>query len=687
MCRRLLLSIVVAGLTVVLAGTVRAQLPTDPPVRQELGLPDVVAGDLEEPDCRLCHDEDDEQGTVPNRHHLLWNQPIPSGSIVPYPDADGDGNDDTTYGCLNCHDTSFDAAAVRDCTACHTSSPHHRTQAATDRQCSTCHGDFVDDYDDGHYIPTYSPSLVTPYTGLHGDGFYDGDRTRPEMENLGTGVLDIPPGNHDGNAAAGLILGSSGQNNDILIDHTSRGSTATFRVTVVHQVGIDPPTAVWSPGFNLEAGKLTITFDPGVTTANEMVDVINAATGTPPENSLDAELDHSEGEGTGLFPETHYEPEGGEPLNSRGFGAGSCSYCHDADDAPGGIIVDNHDTHHGIDLGIGTGSNVKAGTPDDPNPGGEWRKCNICHDYTGRGGTYHDNGGETFALHIRICEECHGPDTLHNIQGESPNAGSIGTVVVGGEDTGYGHVGRDAGPGDSDCWGCHGFPMGASASAPRSGPIVPAIYNADRKVIKAGTDALVILSGASFRNMADGVPFESEVVLTASDGSSVTLTPDAITDEGILVTIPGTTARGNYTVQAVKNGNVKSNPVAISIIPEVTISSATADGLVTIKGNGFGGYAKGSGTSVTTARTWGWGRWARTTAVEASVVSWNDTEIVANFGSAPKEVTVNSVFGSATAEAQSARQSRSRGPRATRSTTPDSGTETKPRNSLWRWWW
>jgi hypothetical protein len=32
-------------------------------------------------------------------------------------------------------------------------------------------------------------------------------------------------------------------------------------------------------------------------------------------------------------------------------------------------------------------------------------------------------------------------------------------VVVGGEDAGYGHVGRDAGVGDSDCWGCHGFAM------------------------------------------------------------------------------------------------------------------------------------------------------------------------------------------------------------------------------------
>jgi hypothetical protein len=66
---------------------------------------------------------------------------------------------------------------------------------------------------------------------------------------------------------------------------------------------------------------------------------------------------------------------------------------------------------------------------------------------------------------IRDCERCHGPDSLHNIQVDSTNADNIGTIVIGGEDAGYGHVGRDAGPGDSDCWGCHGF-----SSAPLPDP-------------------------------------------------------------------------------------------------------------------------------------------------------------------------------------------------------------------------
>jgi hypothetical protein len=41
---------------------------------------------------------------------------------------------------------------------------------------------------------------------------------------------------------------------------------------------------------------------------------------------------------------------------------------------------------------------------------------------------------------IRVCEGCHGPDSLHNIQADSPKT-PTGTLVVGGEDAGYGHVG------------------------------------------------------------------------------------------------------------------------------------------------------------------------------------------------------------------------------------------------------
>ena len=207
---------------------------------------------------------------------------------------------------------------VRDCIVCHTSSAHHTTPAAKSGDCVSCHGDIVDNIGDGHYIPTYSPSAVTP------------------------------------------------------------------------------------------------------------------------------------------------SPSGGDglPLNSLGNGAGACNYCHDQDDPVAPIILSNANLHHDATL-----------------------NCLWCHSAHG-----------TVSLYIRVCEGCHGPDSLHSIQADSPAPGNIGTIVVGGEDAGYGHVGRDAGPGDSDCWGCHGF---AEPFAPRSGPLIPAIYDTDLAVITAGTDTTVFVAGGS----------------------------------------------------------------------------------------------------------------------------------------------------------------------------------------------
>ena len=67
-----------------------------------------------EDDCRACHDSG-----VPDRHHRLYGQLIGQDSAVPYPDANGDGAPEITYGCLNCHDPSL--SVERDCVACHAS--------------------------------------------------------------------------------------------------------------------------------------------------------------------------------------------------------------------------------------------------------------------------------------------------------------------------------------------------------------------------------------------------------------------------------------------------------------------------------------------------------------------------------------------------------------------------------------
>jgi hypothetical protein len=182
--------------------------------------------------------------------------------------------------------------------------------------------------------------------------------------------------------------------------------------------------------------------------------------------------------------------------------------------------------------------------------------------------------------------------------------------------------------------------------------MVPTIYESDGTVVTAGKETMLILTGAAFTSINGGVLFESDVVLAAADGSSVILTPDVMLEqEAIAVTIPADTAPGNYRLRAVQadgefNALVKSNPVVVSVVPEVTISRAMARrGIVTIVGTGFGGYAKGSGTSVTGMT----GASALRGVSEATIISWSDTRIKADFRSrTPKEVTVRSVFGTDT---------------------------------------
>ncbi len=460
MYRKLIPFLAIVGAVLFFASVSLADVPA-PPVEQSLGKDDVLAGDLVEADCRICHDTG-----VPDRHHMLYGTAV-GGSTPPYPNPGGD----TNWTCVSCHSDAF--VLERDCTVCHTASPHHGAGSTADSgDCQSCHN-LVDNIGDGHNIPSYSPTLVTP---------------RP----------------------------SSG-------------------------------------------------------TADE--------------------------------------------LNAYGNSAGACDYCHDGDDAVTPVLIQSNQTlHHAT----GFGSDAT--------------KCAWCHDLAAPA-----------EEKIRRCEGCHGPDSLHNIQADSP-ASPPGTVVVGGEDAGYGHVGRDQGPTDSDCWGCHGFGVPKSDGVPNISAIIPTLYNSDRSVVDAGVATVVNLRGAALTNITDGKQYKSIVVMTGADGSAVKLAPGLITQGVVSVTIPASTAAGNYDLRAVKTNAdgdpVPSNPVAISVKPNVAITGVTVNGTtLTITGSGFSGYAPGSGTIVA-----GEGQAA------ATILAWTDTAIVARFDAAPGQVTVSSVFGSASAE-------------------------------------
>jgi len=445
--------ITVAGITLLFASAGFANVPP-PPVNQTIGMADTEFGNQNQTTCRACHDITPPENV--DRHHVLMNTVIPDPTVAP------NGTPGENYGCLSCHNTNLDPIEFiveRDCLQCHTSSPHHETAAAVGGDCKSCHGDLVDNMGDGHVIPTYTPSLVTP-----------------------------------------------------------------------------------SP---------------------------------------------SDGTGPG--------------------GAGACDYCHDeGTDTDSGIVVsDNEDNHHGT--GLNTGPN-----------------CVWCH----KGG----NPGSNDADIIRTCEGCHGFESLHNIAIDSDGGG----LVVGGELPGYSHVGSD-----DDCWGCHGF---TAASAPGTGPITPYISSTDASVVTTGSDTMITLTGAAFTNIVYGFEWSSHVRLTADDNSSVNLTPDAITQGTLTVTIPGTTVPGNYTLQVVKDTqqtvDAASNPVVLTVKPEVVITDVVCFrflGIMFIAGSGFGEKPVGTDDYIN--------------AVEGdrslNVIFWRDNAIWAFGSSCSGTVTVNALFGSA----------------------------------------
>jgi hypothetical protein len=164
-----------ATLAILLMASVCWGKEPPPPVNQSLGIPDSVFDRLVEADCRGCHNQTPPISAVnptylPDRHHLLVGKPVPTGTAAPNPTV-GKG----TYECLTCHTQVWDPATFsfvftnfNDCMLCHSQNlgggtVHHMTAKAQGGDCVVCHGGFVQNMNDGHYIPTYKPSLVTPW--------------------------------------------------------------------------------------------------------------------------------------------------------------------------------------------------------------------------------------------------------------------------------------------------------------------------------------------------------------------------------------------------------------------------------------------------------------------------------------------------------------------------------------------
>lgn len=110
--RRVAISLAAVGLTLLSVPDRADSLVS--PAAGNFEIYGIAVGESFEDDCRVCHDSG-----VPDRHHLLSGQLVVQDSVAPYPDANGDGFPDATYGCLSCHGASF--AVERNCVVCHTS--------------------------------------------------------------------------------------------------------------------------------------------------------------------------------------------------------------------------------------------------------------------------------------------------------------------------------------------------------------------------------------------------------------------------------------------------------------------------------------------------------------------------------------------------------------------------------------
>lgn len=126
-------------------GAAAAVMALPPPAPQALGIYDAKFTTFTRDECLGCHGSD---AILVPRHHNLINS--------------------KNMACLDCHTMvpdgtgGFTFADFRTCNVCHTSSPHHMSAKAVAQDCQFCHGSFIDNPLDGHYVPTYAVSSVTP---------------------------------------------------------------------------------------------------------------------------------------------------------------------------------------------------------------------------------------------------------------------------------------------------------------------------------------------------------------------------------------------------------------------------------------------------------------------------------------------------------------------------------------------
>jgi hypothetical protein len=328
---------------------------------------------------------------------------------------------------------------------------------------------------------------------------------------------------------------------------------------------------------------------------------------------------------------------------------GGCFACHDDDLTASPELLNPDETHHGArmyqgyqcnDCHVSKGFRAEPVPDRNPGPNANYMKVwlNVAYPtYTSmfnwdtstskfefRNSTMIQNGD---TLNGTACEKCHSVQTLHNIE---VDAG----INIPGQVPGKGHIGNA-----SDCNGCHSAAVIASDN-PYPGEKSVGLNGVNPGRITAGVATDVTLTGDNFVE----APYQTVVLV---DGNAVS--QKSITDAQIVVTIPASLAKGGHSI-VVKKGKVTSGLRMLSVSPVSTITSAKLrSGVLTITGAEFGPQppADFADLGVFVTHTVTVKRKITTTTFKANVISWTNTQIVVNAGTAAvnDKITVKTLNG------------------------------------------
>jgi len=283
-----------------------------------------------------------------------------------------------------------------------------------------------------------------------------------------------------------------------------------------------------------------------------------------------------------------------------------CEACHQPSATQ--QIFANKDTHHSTGIG------------QDGSPVGN---CTWCHAATGT-----DNN-----FTIRACEACHGIASLHSIQGDSPNAANLGTIVASNEDKGFGHVGNNW-----DCQGCH-FSWTGTADSAATAATAPFVSDMSAVTLPAGVANTLTITGMAFTNLDSTGNSYIPTVILARGAETFNLMPFSTSVSEVKVALPATLVAGMYEVRVSKGGGTVSNLKTLTLTPKLSVTNALLTSTtLTITGTGFG-------TAPTNEYQALLGVFVDD--VQAQIVSWSNTKIVAtgsNFA-AGKQALVKAVYG------------------------------------------